>query len=69
MTAVTKADKRYAGTRLSFERSVETLRREVVRAIRHEQLEFRYTKGGTFRPTAKSWRGQKWSENGSELVS
>ena len=36
------------------------LRRKVIRAIRHEQLEFRYISGGTFRPTSKSLRGKHW---------
>ena len=47
-------------TQLSFQRTLQMLRREVIRAIRHEQLEFRYPKGSTFRPTAKSLKGKEW---------
>ncbi|KAL2040209.1 hypothetical protein N7G274_007112 [Stereocaulon virgatum] len=50
----------YTTTQLLFKRTIQLLRREVIRAIRHEQLEFRYPKGSTFRPTAKSLKGKKW---------
>lgn len=44
-----------------LDHSVQMLRREVVRAIRHEQLELRWSTGETSRPNKHSLRGTKSS--------